>query len=339
MSLGAPPRDRVGARFELRARLGQGGSSTVVEAYDHESARLVALKRLDPSLCSSAELRARFGREARALSSLHSPYIVRILASGTEDERPFLAMERLHGEDLGARLRRAGRLPVNETVHIATQVLQGLAAAHASNIVHRDLKPDNVFLVSDGAHAPHVKLLDFGVSKLQPSTAATQAMALTGQGRAMGTPLYMSPEQARGLADVDARADLYAVGAIMFECLSGRPPHPGETDAEVLVSVCTREAPNLRTLDPSIPAALASFVARALDRDRERRWASAELMRADLEALARGVDRPWPWRITLVAALAIVAGILVTLGLLALSERETHGEEYRGIDRLFTRAP
>jgi serine/threonine protein kinase len=330
-----PPRARwVAGRFELRARLGQGGSATVVEAFDHDQGKVVALKLLHSSLASDAELRARFAREAHALSKLTSEHIVRVLASGTDGEDPYLVMDRLYGEDLGARLHRCRRMSVEETVTLAIQVLRGLSDAHAAKLVHRDLKPDNLFLV-DGE--PRVKLLDFGISKLQADVSSTQVLALTGNGTAMGTPLYMSPEQARGQADVDARADLYALGAILFECLAGRPPHVGESDAEVILSICTRDAPDLRLLNPAVPEAFAAFVARAMQRDRERRWSSAEEMRAELEHLAGlssdtpdapHLDVPHPRRSPLsaratwlLALLAVLAGIVTTLGLLALSGR------------------
>ncbi len=333
-----PPQTRwVAGRFELRARLGQGGAATVYEAFDHDQGKVVAVKLIHPALASDAQLRARFARESHALSKLSSEHIVRVLASGSDGDQPYLVMERLYGEDLGTRLHRCSRLSAEEAATLAIQVLHGLSDAHAAKLVHRDLKPDNIFLAEG---EPRVKLLDFGISKLQADASATQALALTGSGTAMGTPLYMSPEQARGQADVDARSDLYALGAIVFECLSGRPPHVGESDAEILLSICTRNAPSIRGLNPSVPEAFDAFLARALQRDREQRWSSADHMRTALEALLEGSfqapkasQRDLPrapstsrsprstWRIALLAVVAVLAGILMTLGLLALSGR------------------
>src|SRR5262249_52151793 len=152
----------------------------------------------------------------------------------------------------------------------------------AAGIVHRDLKPDNVFLTQRDGDPLAVKIVDFGISKISRPSGATKPLELTRQGTVIGTPLYMAPEQAQALADVDGRADLFSVGGVLFESRGGRPPHPGESYEQIILSICTRDAPDLRAIDPSVPSDVATFVARALARERRERFPTA---RAMLQAL------------------------------------------------------
>jgi serine/threonine-protein kinase len=209
-----------------------------------------------------------------------------VFDAGVCDDRPYLVMELLRGEDLGSRLRRDGRIPISEAIHLTAQILRGLARAHDAGIVHRDLKPDNVFLVEKDDGAAHVKIVDFGISKIAPSKSGTTPLVLTQRGIVLGTPLYMSPEQAQSMRDVDGRADLFSVGAVLFECVSGRPPYTGETYEQIIVSICMKDAPDLRAVAPSAPTELAAFVARALARDRASRFQSAREMLDALRAIA-----------------------------------------------------
>ena len=215
---------------------------------------------------------ARFAREARAMSAIESAHIVTVFDAGTDDGRPYLVMELLRGEDLGQRFAAWTRIPLGEAMHIIAQVLRGLARAHAAGIVHRDLKPDNVFLVKHDTDPLFAKIVDFGISKIERPRDTTSPLALTGRGTVLGTPFYMSPEQAQASADVDGRTDLYSVGAILFECLTGRPPHTGESYEQVILSICMRDAPEVRSIEPSVPAPVSAFVARALARDRTKRF-------------------------------------------------------------------
>jgi serine/threonine-protein kinase len=258
----------------------------VYEAEHVGLGKLVALKLIDPEFATDERIVSRFAREARVLSSVESAHIVTVFDAGTEDGRPYLVMELLRGEDLGEWLRRAHRVPLPDAMHVVAQVLKGLARAHAAGIVHRDLKPDNVFLVKSDTDPLFAKIVDFGVSKIERPKNRTAPLALTGRGTVLGTPFYMCPEQARALPDVDGRADLYSVGAILFECLTGRPPHTGETYEQVILSICMADAPDPRAIDPRIPANVASFLARALARDRVHRFASAERMLAALHEIA-----------------------------------------------------
>ncbi len=308
----------------------------VYEARDLSCNAPVAIKFVDAELAKVDQVVSRFAREARAASSIKSQNIVTVLDAGADEGRHYLVMELLEGENLGARLRRVGRLPVREALHIVAQVLNGLGHAHAAGIVHRDLKPDNVFLTSRGDDPLFVKIVDFGISKIHRPKSGTAALALTGQGVMMGTPHYMSPEQAQALPDVDARADLYSVGAILFECLGGRPPHLGDTYEQIVLSICMRDAPELRAIVPSTPAEVAEFVARALHRDRTQRFPSTRDMLASLHQLApeertlvsddlddvpEEPPRPSRKKVALTAIVATAAGVLVAAALVQFSPK------------------
>src|SRR5688572_11455725 len=256
----------IASRYILRGLVGHGGMGAVYEAEHLGLGKRVAIKFVDPEFATEEQVVARFAREARAMSAIESAHIVSVFDAGTEDGRPYLVMELLRGEDLGKRLRRTQRVPLKEALHIVAQVLKGLARAHAAGIVHRDLKPDNVFLVQSDLDPLFAKIVDFGISKIERPRANTTPLVLTGRGTVLGTPFYMSPEQAQCL-DVDARADIYSVGAILFECLTGRPPHTGESYEQVILSICMRDAPDVRAIDPKTPPEVCAFVARALSRE------------------------------------------------------------------------
>ena len=276
----------IAGRYVLRGLVGHGGMGAVYEAEHVGIGKRAAIKFVDPEFATDEKVVARFAREARAMSAIESAHIVTVFDAGTEDGRPYLVMELLRGEDLGQRLRRLSRIPLGEAMHIIAQVLKGLARAHAAGIVHRDLKPDNVFLVKHDNDPLFAKIVDFGISKIERPRDTTSPLALTGRGTVLGTPFYMSPEQAQASPDVDRRTDLYSVGAILFECLTGRPPHTGESYEQVILSICMRDAPTVKSIEPSVPDAVSAFVARALSRDRAKRFASAEAMLAALHEVA-----------------------------------------------------
>jgi eukaryotic-like serine/threonine-protein kinase len=276
----------IAGRYVLRELIGHGGMGAVYEAEHLGLGKRVAIKFIDSEFATDEQVLARFAREARAMSAMESAHIVTVFDAGTEDGRPYLVMERLRGEDLGQRLRRTHRIGIPEAMHVIAQVLKGLAKAHAAGIIHRDLKPDNVFLVKSDTDPNFAKIVDFGISKIERPRDKTSPLALTGRGTVLGTPFYMSPEQAQAASDIDPRADLFSVGAILFECLSGRPPHTGETYEQIILSICMRDAPNLRAIAPNVPDEVASFVARALARDRTHRFANAERMLAALHEIA-----------------------------------------------------
>ena len=270
-------RARIGEsvdRYVLEELLGTGGFGAVYRARHAHMGRSVALKVLHPHPPPTPEMQERFLREARAAAAIDEPGIVHVYDCGvTPGGEAFLAMELLEGEDLAEHLSGRGPLPMGRAVELARAVLRPLGAAHAAGVVHRDLKPANVFLAGGG-----VKLLDFGISKLEGDGVAP----LTKTGVVMGTPHYMAPETFRGAATVDHRADLYAVGAMLFEMLAGRPPHDAETYERLVVKVATQPAPALSSVVPSVPAVLGQVVDRALASDPEARFGSAAELAAAL---------------------------------------------------------
>ncbi|HEU4537247.1 MAG TPA: serine/threonine-protein kinase [Polyangiaceae bacterium] len=272
-------------KWKLVRVLGRGGMGVVYEGLNVTIGKRVALKFIDAPIASDPEVVGRFQREAQAASAVDSAHIVQIFDTGTApDGAPYLVMEFLSGETLGARIRRLGRLSVEETVHVLCQVLRGLQRAHAAGVIHRDLKPDNIFLVDRDDDQLFVKLLDFGISKIA-RRGAEAGNTLTRKGAVLGTPYYMSPEQAQAHQDLDGRADLFSVGAIAFECLHGKAPYAGLDAYEaIIVAIVTRDAPSLLALHPELPAPLCEVVRRALARDRDRRFGSAAEM---LEAVRR----------------------------------------------------
>ncbi len=277
----------LGGRYLVLRVLGRGGMGVVYEAVALAGGERFAVKILDREWSKDPTVAGRFAREGRAASAASSEHIVRVLDGGTEDGSPYLVMELLQGDDLGKRLRRERTLPVDEALRVADQLLRGLEAAHAQGVVHRDLKPDNVMVVPGAAGDAVAKIVDFGMSRIERAVGGTRPLPLTRRGIVLGTPLYMSPEQVRASRDVDARTDLYAVGAILFECLAGRPPHVGEAYEQILLDICTEDAPDVRRWRPEVSGDLAAFVARALAREPDERFQTAAEMRGALDAAAR----------------------------------------------------
>jgi serine/threonine protein kinase len=270
-------------KYHIDRLIGRGGMGAVFQATNASIGKRVALKFLGAATSKDSDAAVRFQREAEAASLAESPHIVQIFDSGrSERGLPFLVMELLTGEDLRARLRREGRLDVEAAVRIAVQVLKALRQAHAAGIVHRDLKPDNVFLCRRDDEPAFVKIVDFGISKLQQAPGVD---TLTHKGAVLGTAFYMSPEQAQSFADIDGRTDLFSLGAILYEMLTGEPPHSAPTFEAVLIAICTRDAADVRSKAPEVPEKLARVIARALRRDRSERYADADDMLADLNAV------------------------------------------------------
>ncbi len=263
-------RSLLAGRFVVEREVGRGGVGIVYRAHDQMSGQAVALKVIAiPGVDAGEE--ARFRREGRVLAGLHHPGIVRVVAFGQlEEGQPYVAMEWLEGEDIAQRQRRAP-LPLVRSLEIAADVGEALAAAHQAGIVHRDVKPSNVILVGSapGTHGPFTaKLVDFGV-------AAADDAKLTRTGAIVGTPAYMAPEQARGDGEVDARADLYALGATLFEMITGRPPHVGPTPIAILARLVTTPAPRLAEVFIDAPPRLDDLMAELARDDPGERPASA----------------------------------------------------------------
>ncbi|HZS37228.1 MAG TPA: protein kinase [Polyangia bacterium] len=260
----------VDGRYRVERLLGTGGMGAVYEAEHVEIGKKVALKVLHPQYSRQADLVARFRREARAASKVGHPNIVDVTDSGTtENGDVYFVMERLDGLDLGEVLRHERRVAPDRTVHIGVQICRALSAAHAAGIIHRDLKPENIFLVSRDGSADFVKVLDFGIAK-QDMGNQNAPRRLTTPGIAMGTPEYMAPEQAAGKA-IDGRVDIYSVGAILYEMLTGEPPHAGANVMEILSRKATEAPAPLRELNPDISEELERVVLVCLERDPELR--------------------------------------------------------------------
>ena len=271
----------IAERYVLRNELGRGGCAVVYEAHDTRLGRMVALKMVKSS-ARDAQANARLAREARAGAAIHHPNVCGLSDAGyLQDGRPYLVMERLTGETLTSCLRRTGNLSSEHAVDLGLQLLSGLEAAHAIGIVHRDVKPDNVFLVPRNGCTPLVKLLDFGMCRRAASTSGDDR-TLTRVGQVVGTPEYMSPEQVSGKRSFDGRIDLYAVGVILYECLSGQRAFPGKDAREVVVSVLVKSLPPLRHFRPDVPEVLDRVIAKAMERDANARYATAQQFMADL---------------------------------------------------------
>jgi hypothetical protein len=276
----------VGGKWRVGPLIGRGGMGAVYEGTNVSIGKKVALKFIDAEFAKNTDIASRFQREAESASLVESAHIVHIFDSGTTDAGlPYIVMELLRGEDLRGRINRLKQLPLEEAVHIVAQTLRGLHRAHEAGIVHRDLKPDNIFLVDRDDDPLFAKIVDFGISKMmrRPPESAGNPGTLTRQGVVLGTPFYMSPEQAQAFADLDSRTDLWSVGAILFECLAGRPPHTGDTYEQIIISICTTDAPDVRAFDRKVPEPLAEFIARALSRNRAARFQTAKEM---LDALS-----------------------------------------------------
>ncbi|WP_437299297.1 serine/threonine-protein kinase [Sorangium sp. So ce426] len=271
------PGDLFAGRFELDRVAGSGGMGAVYRAVDRETGEPVALKVGLHAETEQAEQTERFRREARVLAGLHHPAIARHVAHGvTAEGRQYLAMEWLDGEDLAARLRR-GPLGLDESLALAARAAEALGAVHLRGVVHRDVKPANLFL--PGGDVAAVKILDFGIARAPDVT-----YTLTHPDAPVGTPAYMAPEQVRGEPDIDARADLYALGCVLFECLTGRPPFAGVHVVALLTKVLFEQAPRLREPWPGAPPALDALLSRLLGKDRRLRPGDALAVAAELRA-------------------------------------------------------
>jgi serine/threonine protein kinase len=290
---GRPPqRDLVGksigGKYVVRNVLGEGGMGTVFEAEHLTLGRSVAVKVLHPSQVRKKDAVRRFHQEARAAGAIGHPNICEVYDLGTlDDGSPYLVMERLVGETLADRISAEGGLPFDDVIDILTQVLSGLVAAHEKGIVHRDIKPENVFLTKRVGCPPLCKLLDFGVSKMIiPLIGAKEDdLDLTRTGMVMGTPYYMSPEQARGDRNLDVRVDLYACGVIMYEALTGRRPFTAANYNALLLQILSAKPRPARELRPALPQGFDAVLDRALARNREDRYASAADFQRELQGL------------------------------------------------------
>ena len=276
----------VGVRlgpYEILAPIGAGGMGEVYKAKDTRLERTVAIKVLPEHLAESPELKARFEREAKAISQLNHPHICTLYDVGEQDGVAFLVMEYIEGETLAARLKR-GAFPLDEAIEYGIQIADGLDKAHRAGIVHRDLKPGNAMLTKSG-----IKLLDFGLAKVltgetgpETSDAPTRQKDLTKDQSIIGTLQYMAPEQLEG-KEVDARTDIFAFGALLYEMITGHKAFEGTSQASLIAAILEREPAPIATLQPMSPPAMDHVVKKCLAKDPERRWQTARDLTLELE--------------------------------------------------------
>jgi eukaryotic-like serine/threonine-protein kinase len=278
----------IGGKYRLEKEIGRGSMGTVWSAVHLTLGQRVAIKLISAEHAQSREARTRFSTEAKAAARLRSRYVVQVYDDGeTQAGTPYIVLEYLDGETLEQRLEREHDLPLNDAVRITRHVARALSRAHAQGIVHRDLKPANVFLTrSDDDELGWVaKVLDFGIAKLEEHGIAST----TKTGTLLGTPLFMSPEQVRGASSVDSRSDLYSLGMVFYNMMTGTFAFNGESFADVLVAICTGPLPDLRAAAPWIPNSVSEWYQRACARDVNLRYQSADEMVEALD-LALGVS-------------------------------------------------
>ena len=273
----------IAERYRLDKPIGHGGMATIWQGTHLTLRTPIAIKFIELIGPRRQRMRERFLREARVAAAVRHRDVVDILDFGTTtDGRPFMVMELLVGQTLAERMTRGPEMSVGDAVNIVARVLSGLAAVHAAKIVHRDLKPENIFLVEhDEGIDP--KLLDFGVSRAVGATDLESVMP-TMENAIVGTPQYMSPEQARGLPDVDHRSDIWSVGVIMYELLTGKLPYDSQAIGDVIIQIATEDPPDFAELRPDLAGPVDAVVKKAMRRDREERYADAREMRAALLA-------------------------------------------------------
>jgi eukaryotic-like serine/threonine-protein kinase len=273
----------IDGKYEVRSIIGSGGMGTVFEAKHVAIGRIVAIKALHPSQIDNATAVKRFHQEAWAAGSIGHPSLCEVYDVGLLPDRgPFIVMERLWGVTMAERLQQALRLPIREAVATIMHVLAGLDAVHERGIIHRDIKPENVFLAERKNQPLAVKVLDFGVSKViaggNNANEWDERSALTQTGIVMGTPYYVSPEQARALRDVDARTDLYSCGVVLYEALTGEIPYEANNFHALLLRILQGNPRSPREIRDEIPPELEAVIAKAMAADREQRYGTAREM-------------------------------------------------------------
>lgn len=274
------PGEVVAGIYRIDHLVGEGGMGMVLAATHLPSQRRMALKLVQPDTAGEQGAVARFWREARAVSRLSHPNVVRVFDVGSlADDTPYMAMELLEGESLGERMDRLGPMPVDAARELIRQACEAVAAAHAIGVVHRDLKPQNMFLTRGETGAEVLKVLDFGISKTMRATVSDDHQKLTKTTDVFGSPTYMSPEQLKASRDVDERTDVWALGVILHEMIAGAPPFGGKSVAEIFGAILYKPPEPLSKLRPDVPRHVETAVLRALEKDRDKRTATVRELR------------------------------------------------------------
>src|SRR3954463_7230315 len=319
----------LSGRYRLDVQIGAGGMSTVYRGFDQTLERVVAVKLMHREIASDSDQLERFRREARAVAQFSHAHIVGVIDAGEDDGRPYIVFEYVEGETLKERIRRCGRLPVDEALAYAIEITRALGAAHARGIVHRDIKPQNVLIDEEGM----AKVTDFGIAR------SLEEEGLTADGRVLGTTDYVSPEQALGHV-VTGQSDIYSLGIALFEMLTGDVPFKGDGQVAVAMRHVREELPDVQLLRPEASAALAAVVDRATAKDLQRRYLDASSLVADLEdvlaietaragqatgeatpvlrTLPGSARRRLPLRMRIAPALAIGFLVLATIAVVAI---------------------
>src|SRR5579859_2085867 len=330
---------KLNGRYLLEARIGAGGMSTVYRALDETLQRQVAIKLMNREVATDSDQLERFRREARAVAQLSHPHIVGVIDAGEDDHRPYIVFEYVEGETLKERIRRLGRLPVSEAVAYSIEIARALGAAHARHIVHRDVKPQNVLIDEEGS----AKVTDFGIARTMEEDG------LTADGRVIGTTDYVSPEQALG-RPVTGQSDLYSLGVVLYEMVTGEVPFKGENQVAVAMKHVREQLPDVQHHRPEVSAALASVIDGATAKRIEDRYADDAELIADLEdvlaietaragsatgevtsvlrTLPAGTQRRVPWGIrhrSRAAIFAIVVVVAAAAVVIWLATRAHHG--------------
>jgi serine/threonine-protein kinase len=270
--------EALGSAYTIEGEIGRGGMGVVYRARDERLKRRVAIKVLPPELAFQEDIRARFTREAETAARLSHPHIVPIHSVGEGNGLVYFIMGYVDGESLGARLKRRGQLPTEEARRIMKEVADALSAAHGLSVIHRDIKPDNILL--EGTRG-RVMVTDFGIAK---AMSGGSGATLTSAGVAIGTPQYMSPEQAAGEKEIDGRSDLYSLGVVSYQMLTGDLPFKAPTVAGILMKQISEAAPMVSSKRPDVPEDLTLAVSRCLEKDPESRWPTADALRRALES-------------------------------------------------------